>query len=410
MALRYIPLPLRHGTPPRIENFAVLAGLEAAVRGSLISVMPLAVRDAVGSTVASSRAYFVVGCISLVWGLMVPWANRHIPRRWMYSLGCSLYLIAMILALMGTRVTVPMALLMSAMATATTFVCINAYILDYVDRSDLGKGQSMQMLYAATPWAVGPVLGVWLHDWWKPAPFLMAAAFAVTLLSTFWYFRLGNGKQITRAKRPAVNPLAYLGRFFAQPRLIAGWSFAVIRSCGWWVYVVYLPYFCIEQGLGNKVGGFALSLSNALLFISPFMLRIARRASVRFSVRFAFGMCSALLILATLVSPVPWMTVGVTMLASFFFVMLDVVGGLPFLMSVKPSERTEMSAVYSSFRDVSGILTPGVAWGVLAFAPTAAIFGTCGLAMAGAHFVASRLHPRLGVQRPSRGGVVAGEI
>ena len=56
MALRYIPLPLRHGTPPRIENFAVLAGLEAAVRGSLISVMPLAVRDAVGSTVASSRA------------------------------------------------------------------------------------------------------------------------------------------------------------------------------------------------------------------------------------------------------------------------------------------------------------------------------------------------------------------
>ena len=31
---------------------------------------------------------------------------------------------------------------------------------------------------------------------------------------------------------------------------------------------------------------------------------------------------------------------------------------MPFLMAVKPSERTEMSAVYSSFRDVSGILTP----------------------------------------------------
>jgi MFS transporter, ACDE family, multidrug resistance protein len=28
-------------------------------------------------------------------------------------------------------------------------------------------------------------------------------------------------------------------------------------------------------------------------------------------------------------------------------------------MAVKPSERTEMAAVYSSFRDVSGILTPG---------------------------------------------------
>ena len=49
--------------------------------------------------------------------------------------------------------------------------------------------------------------------------------------------------------------------------------------------------------------------------------------------------------------------------------LLDVAGGLPFLMAVKPSERTEMAAVYSSFRDVSGILTPGVAWLVLLVAP-----------------------------------------
>ena len=409
MALRYIPLALRHPSQPRIEHFALLAGLEAAVRGSLISAMPLAVRDAMGSTVGSSQAYFLAGIISLVWGLMVPWATRHIPRRWMYSTGCALYLVGMVLALLGTSITVPLSLLCNAMATATTFVCFNAYILDYVERAELGRGQSMQMVYAATPWAIGPVLGVWLHDWWPPAPFLMAGGFAVALLATFWILRLGNGKQISRAKRPTVNPLAYLARFFAQPRLIAGWSFAVIRSCGWWVYVVYLPYFCIEQGLGNKVGGIALSLSNALLFISPVMLGLARRASVRLSVRTAFGICGALFLTAALVSPLPWATVGVVMAASAFLVMLDVVGGLPFLMSVKPSERTEMSAVYSSFRDVSSILTPGVAWAVLAVAPTAAIFAACGGAMGAAWVVAGRLHPRLGAPRPSRGGQVSRE-
>ena len=106
----------------------------------------------------------------------------------------------------------------------------------------------------------------------------MAGAFAVALLILFWVLRMGNGKAITRARGPAVNPLAYMSRFFAQPRLIAGWAFAVIRSTGWWVYVVYLPYFCIEQGLGNKVGGIALSLSNAMLFAAPFVLRLARRA------------------------------------------------------------------------------------------------------------------------------------
>ena len=95
------------------------------------------------------------------------------------------------------------------------------------------------------------------------------------------------------------------------------------------------------------------------------------------------------------------------MLASVCLVMLDVVGGLPFLMSVKPSERTEMSAVYSSFRDVSSVLTPGLAWLVLAVAPTAAIFAACGLAMVGAWRIAGELHPRLGVPRPSRGRVPA---
>ena len=90
--------------------------------------------------------------------------------------------------------------------------------------------------------------------------------------------------------------------------------------------------------------------------------------------------------------------------ASALLVMLDVVGGLPFLMSVKPSERTEMSAVYSSFRDVSSILTPGAAWLVLALAPTAAIFGVCGVGMGVAWTIAGRLHPRLGVPRERLAG------
>ena len=91
------------------------------------------------------------------------------------------------------------------------------------------------------------------------------------------------------------------------------------------------------------------------------------------------------------------------MAASVFLVTLDVVGGLPFLMSVKPSERTEMSAVYSSFRDVSSIVTPGLAWAVLFVAPTAAIFAATAALMGAAWTITGRLHPRLGTQRPSRG-------
>jgi hypothetical protein len=404
MATRYLPLALRHSPTPQIEHFALLAGLDAAIRGVLISTMPLVVYDALGDAQATSVVYFIAGILALVWGLMVPWATRLIPRRWAYTGGVVLYLVGNALGAVGTLWSVPLALICNAMATVTIFVCLNAYVLDYVDRVDLGRSQSVQMVYAATAWTLGPLTGVWLYHQWAPAPFLLAGGFALVLMASFWVLRLGNGKQIARAKRPAVNPLGYLGRFFSQPRLIAGWMFAVMRSCGWWVYVVYLPIFCIEAGLGDKVGGIALSVTNALLFAAPALNRLARRLSVRRSVRLAFGACGALFLAAGLLSVLPWATVALVMAASTCLVMLDVVGGLPFLMSVKPSERTEMSAVYSSFRDVSGIVTPGAAWLVLFVAPLPGIFVAAGIGLLAAWAVAGRLHPRLGLPRPSRGG------
>ena len=405
MALRYIPLHLKHPATPKITDFAILSGLEAAVRGTLISTVPIAVYDAFGSASNLSTVYLMAGVITLVWGLLGPRLTQRLPRRWGYSAGCGLYLVAMALFIAGTTITVQLAILISAMATVTTFVCLNAYVLDYVARADLGRTQGQQMVYAAVPWAVGPLSGVWLRGVWAPLPFLVAGGFALLLLAVFWYLRLGNGKQITRAKGPAVNPLAYLGRFFRQPRLIIGWLFAVFRSCGWWVYVVYVPVFCIESGLGDKLGGVMLSISNASLLLSPMMARAARRLTVRRSLLFALAYCATLFTAATVFSPVPMLALAALFCASFGLVMLDVVGGLPFLMSVKPSERAEMAAVYSSFRDVSGILTPGAAYLVLMVFPLSGIFAASGFAFGLSWWLARNLHPRLGTPRPSRGGV-----
>ena len=404
MALRYQPISLRHAGTPKLQHFALLAGMEAAVRGTLISTIPIAVYDAFGSAQNLSTVYFTAGVITLFWGLLVPRLTQIWPRRFVYSGGCLLYLVAMGLFMLGTPVTVPLAILTMSMSTVTCFVCFNAYVLDYVPRPDLGRTQSLQMVYAAAPWALGPLSGVWMRHYWAPLPFIVAGFFALALLVTFWFLRLGNGKQIARAKGPAVNPLAYLARFFQQPRLIAGWLFAVIRSCGWWVYVVYVPIFCIESGLGDKLGGTILSISNATLLLSPFMASWARRRSVRVALRLALGYCALLFCLATATAGAPVVTVACLFLGSFGLVMLDVAGGLPFMMAVKPSERSEMAAVYSSFRDVSGIATPGMAWLVLWVAPLNFIFAASGLAFAGAFAIAGRLHTRLGALRPSRGG------
>lgn len=118
---------------------------------------------------------------------------------------------------------------------------------------------------------------------------------------------------------------------------------------------------------------------------------------MRHAVRIGFLVSACCFILATLFSPLPWVTVALLILGSYFLILLDICGGLPFMMSVKPSQRAEMSAVYSSFRDVSGILSPALAWAVLHFTPVAGVFAWFGLGLLAAWALAGRLHPQLGV-------------
>lgn len=217
-------------------------------------------------------------------------------------------------------------------------------------------------------------------------------------VATFLRLGLGDGKALRGAEAMA-DPLAIVRRFLGRPRLIAGWAFATIRSCGWWVFIVYLPLFCIENGLDETVGGAALSLSSAMLFLTPWLLRLVQWLSVRTAVRAAFAWCTLFFGLAGLLAFWPWATVAGLVLGSAGLVMLDVCGSLPFLMAVKPSERTQMAAVYSSFRDVSGIMSPLVGGAILLVAPVAAIFAACGAGMAGAWALAGTVHPRLGRTR-----------
>ena len=118
--------------------------------------------------------------------------------------------------------------------------------------------------------------------------------------------------------------------------------------------------------------------------------------SVRHSVRTGFMAVAFLFAASSLAAGLPWVTIALLFAGSFFLILLDICAGLPFLMAVKPSERTEMSAIYSSYRDVSGIITPGVAWLVLLAAPIAGIFAAAGAASLVAWGIAGRLHPRLG--------------
>ena len=380
---------------PSLRTFAVVGATDSLVRGVALSIYPLLMFRAWGDALVVSQMYFAVGVLSLLTGLTVPLVMRYVARRWLYSAGAMLFVLSAALGMVGGKL-ITVALLCHGMATATVFVCFNAYVLDNVAKTELSRLESLRIIYGGVGWTLGPALGVWLLGYWHGAPFLIVGMAAATMLAAFWWLRVAASHTSNQTVRVGGKPLAYLGRFLQQPRLLAGWLFAVLRSCGWWFYTVYVGIYALQNGLGENVGGIASSLANAGLFMAPLMLRWMQHHSVRHAVRTGFATSGALFILAALLSPFPLAMVAVLVAASFFLVLLDVCAGLPFLMSVKPSQRTEMSAVYSSYRDVSGILAPAVAWLVLQFTPVAGVFAAGGAMLLLAWGIAGSIHRDLG--------------
>ena len=352
-----------------------------------------------GDARAVSDVYLLIGIVSMIAALFTPWLTRFIARRWLYTAAVVTMIAGNLCAATGGTWLLPIALAANTIAVVVIAVCFNAYVMDYVERSSLGQCETLRLFYSGAAWSIGPFLGVWLMDIWGPAPFVISILSCVTLLITFWVLRLGNGKIVTKARGPTANPLGFLPRFLAQPRLVAGWIFAVVRSCGWWIYVVYLPIYAVEQGFSESLGGLALSITNALLFLTPLMLRWMQAHNVRYAVICGFFGSGIAFLATALLSGTPIAAIALLMLGSAFLILLDVSAGLPFLMAVKPSERTEMSAVYSTFRDVSGVLSPAAGRLVLAVAPLVAVFAAAGLGLAACGCLALKLHPRLGVRR-----------
>ncbi len=389
---------------PTVESFARIAGLEALCRGCTLSVFPLLLYRAWGSAQLVSEIYFCAGLASLTAALLVPTLVRVSSRRQVYLAAVSLYVwSAGFGALQGKWTTV--ALVCAIVAAAISFVCYNSYVLDHVEKTDFRRLETMRLLYGGAGWVVGPFAGVWLLTLGGGAPFVLLAFAAIAMAWLIGKTPLGEGKFLSRGSDGVqgmqsarkANPVALIARFFSQPRLVTAWLLPLVRSCGWWMFFVYLGIFAVENDLGDQVGGVASSVANMGLFLAPLMLVWMQGRSVRVAIRAGCLGASACYLTATALSPWPWLTIGFLLAGTLFLVLLDTCAGLPFLMSVKPSERTEMSAVYSSFRDVSGIISPAIAWLVLQFAPVVGVFAVGALILLGAWLLAGQLHPELGV-------------
>ena len=267
-------------------------------------------------------------------------------------------------------------------AYACLEITLNLYVLDHVSRRQLGRFEPIRIFVAAGPWTIGPWLGVYLQEriaWWLP--FAVAAAAAVMLAAAFWLLRLAE-RSPPNARRTAPNPLRYLPRFFAQPRLRLAWALAAGRS-GWWgMFFIYAPILAVTSGLGEEAGGAIVSIGTGWIWLVPIWGLVAQRLGSRRLMMTGF-LASGLLSLAAAaaVGGQGWVAPLQLLLAGLGTGTLDGVGNLLFLRAVHPYERAEMTTVFVSYRDVAQLAPPGFFSLLLLFLPLASVFAASGLAM-----------------------------
>jgi len=395
---------------PGAEAFAVLFALESFARAILATVIPIEALRFLGTAGNVSSAFFVSSLCALCAGLGIPWLVRKTARRWVYSLGfLGLASAPALLAVPGFE-TFMAGMVVRAVGTVAVTVCLSLYILDFIAKKDLSRSEPMRLFYSAAAWAAGPFLGVWLAvNVGREVPFLLSAAVALTALGYFWFLRITENPAVVQKAVPVPTPLAYVRRYFAQPRLRLAWVMTTGRNVWWVVFFIYVPVYAVKTGLGPEVGGAVVSVGASFLFLTPLTGRLVRREGIRrvFAAGYLLASASTFLVAASMGQP--WIGIALIVCAALGMSAIDAGGNMLFLFAVRRHERSEMTTVYSTYRDVADIVPPGLFSLLLRVFELPAVFVVGGAVTLGLSLLTRRIHPRLGREARPPAPLAVGE-
>ncbi len=364
------PYLLRHIPSDVSEPIAQLVGLEGFARSILVGILPLMALQAFGNKEAIASVYFISTVFTLLLTINLDRFERWLTRSRLLTLGG--IFIAVSAGLFYSRLSPLYSIGLAMRATGSTIfsVCISLYIMDFIGKTELARAESRRAFYLGGSWFIGPVLGAWLFENVSETPvFVISAASVILMLIYFWNLRWGNNQVIKVAASQSPNPLRAIRRYASQPRLRRAYVITLTRSIFWNAVFVYGPIYVIDAGLPAWIGGALLSICSSLLLFSPYIRDLAYKYGSR-----QVMMTSALLIAVTMLTVGalgPARPIGLLFLAigAIGGMGLDVLSNIPFMRMVRPKERTEMTMIFSTWREVSGLVTQAIAFLVIQVAP-----------------------------------------
>ncbi len=266
--------------------------------------------------------------------------------------------------------------------------------MDYIRKRDLVHSEPLRLTFSAIAWTAGPSLGVYLNRQGGPgAAEALSALSAGALIAYFWFLRMRENPAVAAATRPPPAPLGSIRRFVEQPRLRLAWILPFGRSCWWAMFFVYPPIYMVDAGL-PQAGALLVSVANALLLLTPLVGRLAARIGLRRPMIVSFAVAGLSTILAAVFFASPILVAAAMLVGALACSALDAMGNIPFMRSVRPFERPQMTTVFRTYIDLSQLLPSAVFAVLLSLFDLRAVFVATGLWMLAEALIARYLPRR----------------
>lgn len=364
--------------------FGTLFFLAGVVQTILLTVLPVEALRVMGDAWTVSIVYVGVGVAGFFGRLAIPSLTRLLRRVGVLRVGAVSLSLSGLLLWSDTRVGLVLGLILFVFALACTEIVLNLYVLDYIARNEIGRFEAKRIFLTSLPWTIGPWLGVYLQiavaRW---VPFVISVAAMTVLIICLRYSGFPEAPTSLTVQRRSLNPLLYLYRFFAQPRLRLAWILAVGRSSWWGIYQVYVPIYAIQSGLGAQVGGAIVSIGIGWMWLVPLWGWIGERYGLRWLLMLGYASAGVVTIGAALLMGTPVVGAVALILAAFMTESIDGAGNSLYLRAVHPFERSEMTTAFVSYRDASQLIPPAICSALLAAFDLPAVFLAGGIMMLG---------------------------
>ena len=377
-----------------ITSWLGIRGLNAAMPRALISgalglcwmlpaaIIPIQALSLLETAQKVSVLFFAVSVAGVVAAVFIPLVVHVIGRRHLFTLGAGCILGSAVLLSLDTTVSLIIGTALRIVGFLSMDIVIETIIMERVPRRQLARFEAARIFCMGVGFIIGPWLGIWLANHWTfVSPFVLlivvlAAVYLYTVRS-----QLAASLDDPRTQTQPPNPLRFVSRFCHQPRLRLAWVLAFARASFWTMFFIYAPIYCVQMGLSEESAGIVLSLGSAAILLAPLFGRIGRRVGVRRLLTLGYLGTGVMTIGVAIVADSAWAGVAFLLLGAVFAAVIDAVGNALFLRAVHSYERPEMTAVFTTYREMAHLSGPGVFSVLLTFFALPSVFVVSGLSM-----------------------------